>query len=76
MKNLELVIGLFCGWALSYKELSRLIKEKAGPILFKGWTYRPVGTKSWNFARKKESLKSPWKKYKPAFAKAADIVMI
>lgn len=36
VKKLELVIGLFCGWALSFKELSRLIKEKAGAESIEG----------------------------------------
>jgi coenzyme F420 hydrogenase subunit beta len=30
VKRLELVIGLFCGWALSWMELDRLLKEKTG----------------------------------------------
>ena len=30
VNKLELVIGLFCGWALSWRELDRLIKEKVG----------------------------------------------
>ena len=30
VNKLELVIGLFCGWALSWRELNRLIREKVG----------------------------------------------
>jgi len=30
VNKLELVIGLFCGWALSWRELDRLIREKVG----------------------------------------------
>ena len=41
VKNLELVIGLFCGWALSWKELNRLIREKAGTALVKGMDIPP-----------------------------------
>jgi len=41
VKNLELVIGLFCGWALSLKELNRLIKEKAGTASVQGMDIPP-----------------------------------
>jgi coenzyme F420 hydrogenase subunit beta len=41
VKKLELVIGLFCGWALSFKELSRLIKEKAGAESIQGMDIPP-----------------------------------
>jgi coenzyme F420 hydrogenase subunit beta len=76
VKKLALVIGLFCGWALSFKELSRLIKKKPGQSLSKGWIYRPVNIKSWNSTRRRESLKFPWKKYRPACVRAVSIVTI
>ncbi len=41
IKNLGLVIGLFCGWALSFKELNRLIKTKAGSQTIKGMDIPP-----------------------------------
>ena len=41
VNNLELVIGLFCGWALSWKELNRLIREKAGSATVKGMDIPP-----------------------------------
>jgi len=41
VKKLALVIGLFCGWALSFKELGRLIKEKAGAELIEGMDIPP-----------------------------------
>ncbi len=41
VKKLGLVIGLFCGWALSLKELNRLIKEKAGAESIKGMDIPP-----------------------------------
>ncbi|EFK09064.1 coenzyme F420 hydrogenase/dehydrogenase, beta subunit C-terminal domain protein [delta proteobacterium NaphS2] len=41
MKNLALVIGLFCGWALSFRELRRLIKEKAGADRIQGMDIPP-----------------------------------
>ena len=41
VKKLGLVIGLFCGWALSFRELSRLIKEKAGAQSIQGMDIPP-----------------------------------
>ena len=41
VKKLELVIGLFCGWALSSEELNRLIREKAGAESIKGLDIPP-----------------------------------
>ncbi len=41
VKNLELVIGLFCGWALSFRELKRLIREKTGAAEINGMDIPP-----------------------------------
>ena len=41
INNLELVIGLFCGWALSWRELNRLIREKAGSATVTGMDIPP-----------------------------------
>ncbi len=41
VKNLELVIGLFCGWALSQRELNRLIQKKAGTRVIEGMDIPP-----------------------------------
>lgn len=39
--KLGLVIGLFCGWALSWRELNRLIREKAGTVHVNGMDIPP-----------------------------------
>jgi coenzyme F420 hydrogenase subunit beta len=36
MEKLKLVIGLFCGWALDWRNLQELLKEKVGNIQIKG----------------------------------------
>ena len=59
MKNLELVIGLFCGWALSYKELSRLIKEKAGTDLIQGMDIPPSRHKIMELRTEKGIIEIP-----------------
>ena len=41
VKNLELVIGLFCGWALSLKKLTRLIEDKVGQTPVQGMDIPP-----------------------------------
>lgn len=41
VKNLELVIGLFCGWALSLKKLTRLIEDKVGQTSVQGMDIPP-----------------------------------
>ncbi|OQY47683.1 MAG: hypothetical protein B6240_05545 [Desulfobacteraceae bacterium 4572_87] len=41
VNKLELVIGLFCGWALSWRELSGLIREKVGSALVKSMDIPP-----------------------------------
>jgi len=41
VKKLELVIGLFCGWALSFRELNRLIREKTGTAEINGMDIPP-----------------------------------
>ena len=46
VKKLELVIGLFCGWALSFKELQKLIKEKAGAEYIKRHGYTAQSTQN------------------------------
>jgi len=39
--KLRLVIGLFCGWALSWRELRRLLKEKTGGRSIEGLDIPP-----------------------------------
>jgi coenzyme F420 hydrogenase subunit beta len=39
--KLKLVIGLFCGWALSWSKLSALLKEKIDPSTVKGMDIPP-----------------------------------
>ena len=41
VKKLELVIGLFCGWALSSEELGQLVREKANAASVKGMDIPP-----------------------------------
>ena len=36
MEKLGLVLGLFCGWALDWRKLKNLLKEKIGEIQIKG----------------------------------------
>ena len=36
MEKLGLVIGLFCGWALDWRKLQNLLKEKAGDVRIAG----------------------------------------
>ena len=36
MEKLGLVLGLFCGWALDWRKLQKLLKEKVGDIQIKG----------------------------------------
>lgn len=36
MEKLKLVIGLFCGWALDWRKLQKLLKEKLGDFKIKG----------------------------------------
>jgi len=36
MSNLKLVLGLFCGWALDWRKLKQLLKEKTGDVKVKG----------------------------------------
>ena len=36
MEKLKLVIGLFCGWALDWRKLQKLLKEKLGDFQIKG----------------------------------------
>ncbi|MBT3368753.1 MAG: hypothetical protein HN416_16520, partial [Nitrospina sp.] len=59
VKKLELVIGLFCGWALSFKELSRLIKETAGAEFIEGMDIPPSQHKIMELRTEKGIIEIP-----------------
>jgi coenzyme F420 hydrogenase subunit beta len=59
VKKLELVIGLFCGWALSFKELQKLIKEKAGAEYIKGMDIPPSQHKIMELRTEKGIIEIP-----------------
>jgi coenzyme F420 hydrogenase subunit beta len=59
VKKLELVIGLFCGWALSFKELSKLIKEKAGAEFIEGMDIPPSQHKIMELRTEKGIIEIP-----------------
>ena len=50
--RLQLVIGLFCGWALSWEGLRGLLQKKAGHESHSGeWISLPAGIIHWRFIR-------------------------
>jgi len=59
VKKLALVIGLFCGWALSFKELQQLIKEKAGAAHVKGMDIPPSQHKIMELRTEKGTIEIP-----------------
>jgi coenzyme F420 hydrogenase subunit beta len=59
VKKLELVIGLFCGWALSFKELQKLIKEKAGAEFIEGMDIPPSQHKIMELRTEKGIIEIP-----------------
>ena len=59
VKKLALVIGLFCGWALSLKELQQLIKEKAGAAHVKGMDIPPSQHKIMELRTEKGTIEIP-----------------
>ncbi len=59
VNKLALVIGLFCGWALSFKELSRLLKEKAGAESIEGMDIPPSQHKIMELRTEKGIIEIP-----------------
>ena len=59
VKKLELVIGLFCGWALSSEALNRLIKEKAGAEAIKAMDIPPSKHQVMEFHTEKGTIEIP-----------------
>ncbi len=59
VNKLALVIGLFCGWALSYKELRRLLKEKTGAETIEGMDIPPSRHKIMELRTEKGTIEIP-----------------